>query len=24
MIAAAPHDWHMLQRVFSADRDDLP
>jgi phosphatidylinositol dimannoside acyltransferase len=21
MIAAAPHDWHMLQRVFSADRD---
>jgi KDO2-lipid IV(A) lauroyltransferase len=20
MIAAAPHDWHMLQRVFSADR----
>jgi KDO2-lipid IV(A) lauroyltransferase len=24
MIATAPHDWHMLQRVFTADRDDVP
>jgi lauroyl/myristoyl acyltransferase len=24
MIAAAPHDWHMLQPVFSADRPAAP